>query len=327
MSNVAFDSGHSANITDAAVDTSGKLVASSGEDGTIRIFAVQSAPHDEGSENVDSDWKLLTVLAGHTGSVVCVAWAPPQHYISALLSCGEDGQVILWSDVGNDSREWTKVYTAALPSPIWCAAWAPPAYGKMFAVGCKNGAVIIFTGELQRWERSEFSAHRSGCFCLSWGPSMPPGALFTLPLEEDPQALRSQQQQPGLPIAPPRITTCGGERVVTVWTRTADGWQPLELPVGVEASWREVAWAPGLGTPYTYIAAGSEEGFVAVWSHDGTPAGEWVRVLLCQQEDSITKLSWSPVGTFLLVSCANGTASMWQESAGGQEWERSCKLP
>nr|CCC95411.1 unnamed protein product [Trypanosoma congolense IL3000] len=322
MSNVTVDSGHTSKITDAAVDASGKLLASSGEDGTIRVFSTECPIPGESNTNGGASWRLLITLTGHKGPVVSIAWAPAQYYTSALLSCGEDGQVILWGDVGQNPQEWLKIYTTTLSSPPWCTEWAPPAHGKMFAVGCKSGAVVVFTGEGQQWSRAEFNAHPSGCFSLSWGPSMPPGALFTLPLEGDPNA----QQQSGTLIAPPRIVTCGGEGRVTVWTRNCEGWHPQELPLDVDASWREVAWAPGVGTRHTYIAAGSEEGFVVVWSQEGDVTGEWTRVLLPQQEDGVTKLSWSPVGTFLLVSCANGTASMWQESTSGQGWERSCEL-
>ncbi|KAG8348372.1 WD domain [Trypanosoma vivax] len=348
MAGTAVDTGHSSAVTDVAANSSGKLVASSAEDGTIRIFALDpktssgvksSSVINVRDNDSEVDWRLVTVLNGHTGPVVSVAWAPPEHYDSALLSCSEDCRVVLWCDVDRSGREWTKVYTAALASPPWCAAWAPAPYGKIFAVGCKSGAVVIFTGEEQQWRRSEFSAHPTGCLSLSWTPSMPPGMLLTLPLESElptstsgPQS-NQQQQQPPLqtqrqPIMPPRIVTCGGERRVVVWSLFNNVWQPHELPIHVEASWREVAWAPSVGLPFTYIAAGSEEGFVAIWSQDG-PAGEvWNSVLLPQQEGGITKLSWSQVGTFLLVSCANGSASMWQESTStSQGWVRVCELP
>ncbi|EAN93751.1 putative protein transport protein SEC13 [Trypanosoma cruzi] len=311
-----FDTGHSAPVTDTAVDAAGKRLASCGEDGVIRIFAINNESPDK--------WDLLAVLEGHTGTVVSVSWAPPAHYASTLLSCGEDFQVILWSDFGN-AKGWAKVYFTTLASVPWCVAWAPHEYGKMFAVGCASGSVMIFVGKDQQWSHTEFTAHPNGCSSLSWAPSLPPGMLLMAPLESESTASGAHPPA-GMPLAPPRIVTCGGDRSVTVWTLCGEEWRPQELPLEVEASWREVAWAPGVGMPFTYIAAGSDEGFVVVWSQDGSARGEWNRMVLPQQEDGVTKLSWSLVGTFLLVSCANGTASMWQECASSQGWERACEL-
>ncbi|KEG11869.1 putative protein transport protein Sec13 [Trypanosoma grayi] len=315
-SEVLLDTGHTGPVTDAAVDAAGKRVAACGEDGTIRIFALD--------RERTSRWSLLVVLEGHTGPVVSVSWAPPPLYFSALLSCGEDCQVVLWSDLG-PAEGWAKVYATTLASAPWCAAWAPAEYGKIFAVGCASGAVMVFAGRDQQWSHTELSAHPSACCSLSWAPSLPPGTLLTVPLESELRGGSSSPPPPGgMPLAPPRIVTCGGERCVKVWTLCGEEWKPQELPVDVDASWRVVAWSPSMGVPFTYIAAGSDEGFVVVWSQDGPARGEWNRMVLPQQEFGVTKLSWSLVGTFLLVSCANGTANMWQESASSRGWERAC---
>jgi WD40 repeat protein len=90
------------------------------------------------------------------------------------------------------------------------------------------------------------------------------------------------------------------------------------------AHWQEVSWAPNNGLPFTYIAAGSADGLVVIWSQDGLD-GKWKAVLLPQQEDRIGRLSWSHVGSFLLISCANGAASMWKEQSSG-EWEQVSSL-
>ncbi|ORC89744.1 putative protein transport protein Sec13 [Trypanosoma theileri] len=315
-----LDTGHTAPVTDTAVDAIGKHVASGSEDGTIRIFtADESAPNK---------WRLLTVLEGHAGPVACVAWAPPVQDAAALLSCGADCHVIVWRDCGAAGGGWAKTYASALQSAPWCCAWAPAEYGRRFAVGCAGGAVVVFNAHDQQWNREEFTAHPNGCCSLAWAPALLPGALLTTPLEAEVQS----KGPGGMPIAVPRIVTCGGGRDVSVWTHKSTGnggseWIQQLLPVDVEASWREVAWAPTAGMPFTYIAAGSDEGFVVVWSQDGPARGEWNHMLLPQQEDAVTHLSWSHVGTFLLVSCANGTASMWQESSlpqGG--WVRMCEL-
>lgn len=80
--------------------------------------------------------------------------------------------------------------------------------------------------------------------------------------------------------------------------------------------WREVAWAKNAGLPFHYVAAGSEEGYVGVWIHNDQ---EW-RLVLADASSrgvAVTRLSWSEVGTFLLVSYADGQVVMWKETATG----------
>lgn len=96
--------------------------------------------------------------------------------------------------------------------------------------------------------------------------------------------------------------------------------------------WREVAWAKNAGLPFHYVAAGSEEGYVGVWIHNDQ---EWRLVLAdssgCANAGTaalggegregggvaVTRLSWSEVGTFLLVSYADGQVVMWKETSTG----------
>lgn len=82
-----------------------------------------------------------------------------------------------------------------------------------------------------------------------------------------------------------------------------------------DPSWREVSWAKSEGLPFHYVAAGAEEGFVGIWEHDEE---EWKLVLADQSFSShgaVTRLSWSEVGTFLLVSYADGHIIMWKETS------------
>lgn len=146
---------------------------------------------------------------------------------------------------------------------------------------------------------------------------------------------------PNLPSATGIGGTSPGAK--TLWSET---WSVVaELPLsavnGLDGSpvpafpssptWREVAWAKNAGLPFHYVAAGSEEGFLAIWIHDdqawrivfadsGEEVGDASAGKLESGPSAVTRLSWSEVGTFLLVSHANGSVKMWKEIPNAGQW-------
>lgn len=273
------------------------------------------------------------------GGVTCVAWAPHTVYNNVLTACtAKDAQVTLWAGNGS-TQKYNRIYSSKLEAMGLCVAWAPPEYGGFFAVGCAHGMVAVFIDQSDAWSTYAFRTHDSSCRGLSFAPFYQPGLLLSVPLETE---LPSNFVPHPIPIIPPRMVTCGGgggggdKSSVRVWTHSfaaprSDGgmpesvWNSSELPMEQSVTWTEVAWAPNVGLPYTYIAAGSEEGVVVVWWQDGPNLDEWNHVTLPRQPASISKLSWSQVGTFLLVSCTNGSATMWLETAQG-EWKVASEL-
>lgn len=317
------ESGHHGLVTDLAVDSLGRRLASGGEDATIHIWELRDSGAMERSAS----------LTGLEGAIVQVAWAP--HRFGSMLASGSmDGFLTIWSEIagqGQGQRQWVKSFSKQLPSTPMCVAWAPHEYGAQIACASSSGRVYMFSGSstpaagggkqaVEQWDIQEFEAHATTCTSLSWAPCLPPGSLCSMPLA--PQAAAAQ----GIP--PPRLATVGGERNVKVWRYAPQDrhWVREEPVVREElaTSWVEVAWAPNIGLPFTYIAAGSDEGFVAVWSQDGLD-GRWRSVVLPQFSDRITRLSWSHIGTLLLVSCADQTATMWRELPNG-EWEQQSSI-
>ncbi|EPY34328.1 protein transport protein sec13 [Strigomonas culicis] len=134
---------------------------------------------------------------------------------------------------------------------------------------------------------------------------------------------------PPMAVAPPRFASCAGGRHLQVWEHAfvaRDGgsapcsvWAAVEPVVTPAAAWTVVAWAPSVGLPFTYVAAGSEEGHVVVLSQDGPASAEWRTTPVHQMPGAVSALSWSQTGTLLLASSADGTAVMFREAAGG--WE------
>lgn len=345
MSNTLVETEHTAPVTDVAADTSGRHLATASLDGTVRIYeAVQddggktSPSHKGGQATVK--WRHVSTLrcsdevVAESRGVSAVAWAPLAFYTAALVTCTNgSNEVAVWSDVGSD-HQFKKVYSFNTESPGCSVAWAPQEYGKLFAVGCADGVVVVFTGGPDgTWDIHAFESHSSGSLSLSFAPFFPPGALLMAPLESeignDPRNARP------MPIAPPRMVTCSGGRTVKLWTHSfaaaappeggrvpASIWTAIELQTpesATAASFCVVSWAPNMGLPFTYIAAGAKDGSVAVWMQDGPASNPWRCCLLpCSKpspEKYVTKLSWSLVGTFLLVSHGDGYVEMWKEVA------------
>lgn len=335
------DGGHEASDKAAAGgDGGGGGILGSADDAAGREGTFSSA---------GPSWRLSCKVTPPTSAegagaapVTCIAWAPLVYYGSAIVSCTEDGQVYLWSDFSGN-KQYEPVYRYTLPSAGCCVAWAPQEYGKLFAVGCASGVVAVFTGQDQTWDVQFFNAHHRGCLSLSFAPFFPPGALLMAPLESE---VDPTMPPPPVPIAPPRMATCGAGKAVKVWMHSfappteasspgaedappESVWTPTELMTGplssegAPASFQKVSWAPSVGLPFTYIAAATDDGFIVVWSQDGPfhPDAPWQFVVLPQQmPDRVTNLSWSSAGTFLLISCADGTAAMWKEASVGY-WE------
>ncbi|KAG5499793.1 hypothetical protein GH5_03928 [Leishmania sp. Ghana 2012 LV757] len=348
MSDTLLDTGHTAPVTDIAADANGRHLATASSDGTVRVYESVTSSSKEASQYKGgpqaTTWSPVAVLQCSSGdqvaTVTCVAWAPTAFYTAALVTCTEGtNEVALWCDVGNDAQ-YRKIYVYTLATAGWCVAWAPHEYGKLFAVGCADGTVVVFTGGPDgTWDIHSFESHPHGCSGLAFSPFFPPGALLMAPLEEDLDNFSGNA--PPLPLAPPRLVTCGGGRFVKLWTHSfaprpagdstgaplESVWTSVELEAP-EASgtpaWREVSWAPNLGLPFTYIAAGSEDGLVAVWVQDRPASNQWQCRLLPPPHgtpgENVTKLSWSLVGTFLLVSYADGMVAMWKEAGNHGEW-------
>lgn len=312
---MSLESAHNGLIADVATDTLGRRLASGGEDGIIQLWDVLPT----------NALEPTALLNGHEGPIVQLSWA--HHRFGGLLAaCGMDKSVTVW--VETSDRQWVKSYTRTLPHVPTSIAWAPHEYGQQFACATSNGKVFVFTGvtapnsrSVEQWEVTDFDAHPSTCTSLSWAPCLPPGALYTIPVSQ----AAGQQLNTGLP--PQRLVTAGNEKGLKVWRFIPQDrhWAREELiREDVNASWVEASWAPNLGLPFTYVAGGAVDGLVVVWRQDGLD-GKWSSVALPQFGGAITRLSWSHVGTFLLVSCADQTATLWREAPSG-EWVRQSSL-
>lgn len=324
-------------------DGTGRFTATVGEDCLAIIHEVRGTSSTVNSNAVKPSLAPIATLRGHEAPIIKAAWAPPRAGDGHPLATSSiDGQLHVWKVVSNkDSNqgaaspappatggaskgsggplEWAISYSRRFPAPVVSMAWSPEEFGIALACACADGKIyVVDNSNKSSWSVTHFDAHTNcGCTGVSWAPYITPGSLLSMPLVPE-------RGPTGAPIAPPppvpRLVTCGREPTARVWrySRAEQMWlHEGDLQDSPASTQRDVAWAPNVGMPFSYIAAASDDKFVTVWLQDGGLDGMWRATALPPFDDAVVKVSWSLVGTFLLVACANNTASIWKEDVQG----------
>ncbi len=108
------------------------------------------------------------------------------------------------------------------------------------------------------WGADIFNGHAIGCNAVSWAPAILPGSLIT------PSAPAQGQPSQTLSAPPPvkRFASAGCDNLVRIWTFREDtkAWIEEEQLDGHTDWVRDVAWAPNIGLPRSYIATASQVG-------------------------------------------------------------------
>ncbi len=203
-------------------------------------------------------------------------------------------------------------------------SWAPHEIGAILACASSDGklSVLSFKNDGQ-WDAAMFTAHGIGCNAVSWAPPHPPASLI------------SPQSTTTTPIK--RFASAGCDNLVKIWGYREDSqsWVEEETLEGHTDWVRDVAWAPSIGLPRSYIATASQDRTVLIWTKDG--AGPWVKNQLYPPpaapqagavpakstgrfDDVVWRVSWSLAGNLLAVSCGDGKVTLWKETLKG-EWE------
>ncbi|KAE9410600.1 WD40 repeat-like protein [Gymnopus androsaceus JB14] len=293
---------------------------------TVKVFDVV-----EGDASKTSGGQTLK---GHTGPVWQVAWAHPK-FGHILASCSYDGKVLIWKEQGQGSTGgWSKVgehtlHTASVNS----VSWAPHELGAMLACASSDGKISVLTFKDDgSWVADIFNGHAIGCNAVSWAPAVLPGSLIT----PQQQSIPGQQTQTQ---SVKRFASAGCDNLVKIWAYREDSqsWVEEETLEG-HADWvRDVAWAPNIGLPKSYIATASQDKSVLIWTKD-TATSPWVKAALDPASavaspapgaasgtsgkfpDVVWRVSWSLAGNLLAVSCGDGKVTLWKENLKGV-WE------
>ena len=105
------------------------------------------------------------------------------------------------------------------------------------------------------WGADVFEGHAIGCNAVSWAPAVQPGSLIT------PQANNTVPgQQPAAVQSVKRFASAGCDNLVKIWGFRDDtqAWVEEDVLEGHTDWVRDVAWAPNIGLPRSYIATASQ---------------------------------------------------------------------
>ncbi|PWN50591.1 protein transport protein SEC13 [Violaceomyces palustris] len=342
---------HDDMIHDAQLDFYGKRLATCSSDRTVKIFDVVNGSPSSAGET----------LRGHQGPVWQVAWAHPS-FGNILASCSYDGKVFIWKDNGPSASNttthssagpygsatsaygapapsatggWTKIKEHALhTASVNSIAWAPHELGSILACASSDGNVSVLTFNNDgTWAVDIVSAHPIGCNAVSWAPATVPGSLLSAQSNEDASSAANK------PVK--RFASAGCDNTVKIWQFSDEANRYVEVDsLSGHSDWvRDVAFAPNIGLPRSYLATASQDRTVLIWTQD-TPTSAWTKVALNPASsssstsssagsaptgpnkfpDTVWRVSWSVSGNVLAVSCGDGKISLWKENLKGT-WE------
>jgi WD40 repeat protein len=101
-----------------------------------------------------------------------------------------------------------------------------------------------------QWGADVFEAHAIGCNAVSWAPAARAGSLLA--------------PGTGGRAAPvKRFASAGCDNIVKIWgfSEETQAWVEEDVLEGHTDWVRDVAWAPNIGLPRSYIATASQVGF------------------------------------------------------------------
>ncbi len=159
------------------------------------------------------------------------------------------------------------------------------------------------------------SAHPVGCNAVSWAPAVVPGSLISA--------------QSGDAKLVKRFASAGCDNVVKIWQFSDEANRFVEADaLQGHTDWvRDVAFAPNVGLPRSYLATASQDRTVLIWTQDA-PDAAWTKTALNPTAaqgagkfpDTVWRVSWSVSGNVLAVSCGDGKITLWKENLKGA-WE------
>ncbi|GAA95734.1 hypothetical protein E5Q_02391 [Mixia osmundae IAM 14324] len=346
---VQVETHHEDMIHDAQLDFHGKRLATASSDRTVKVFDVTP----------NGQYALVDTLRGHDGPVWQIAWAHPK-FGGILASASYDGKVFVWRESPAPSQpaqsaqgygyqagpyghqaqaglgSWSKIKEHTLHNAsVNSISWAPHELGPILACASSDGKVSVLTFNNDgTWDASLFVAHLIGCNAVSWAPATMPGSL----IQPQSAALAPQAQNgqagPGGVSSVRRFASGGCDGFVKIWGWRDDTktWAEEEVLEGHTDWVRDVAWAPNIGMPKSYLASAGQDKQVFIHIQD-RPGAPWTRTQLDpstaagatstipgQFADVVWRVSWSIAGQVLAVSGGDGVVTLWKESLKGS-WE------
>eukprot|EP00301_Raphidiophrys_heterophryoidea_P008407 c13122_g4_i1.p1 GENE.c13122_g4_i1~~c13122_g4_i1.p1 ORF type:complete len:541 (+),score=105.59 c13122_g4_i1:1073-2695(+) len=261
----------------------GTYLAGAAKDGTVAVWqiALTNALKSE----------LIFVVQGHTQSVSCISFSP---HGNMLLSCGADNRVCLWDTKSGHLIQAYNYHTDA----VTCVGWLPNS--RQFVTGSIDKSLVLMDideGEQHRWQGVPIHD-----LCVS-----PDGKFVAaLPFEKHLVLvdLVNLNDTPVRIVCEDLMTSVHmGSDLDLVVVNTAHGDRGEVQVIDIKQKkivkrltgfvQRKFVIRSRFGGPGdAYVASGSEDSNVCVWSHK---SGEQIETLE-GHAGSVNCVSWSPDG-------------------------------
>jgi protein transport protein SEC13 len=217
-------------------------------------------------------------------------------------------------------------------------AWAPPELGLHLACASSDGYVSILSHRAQDdgWDVHKGLRCPGGATAVSWAPgSSATPMLATAGCDGNVRLWQGRVVAGGVGggSSGSSSSSGSGSGSALAWEEVASkvlSFSQDKPPTGSAAEWaRDVAWCPAGGAPG---AGGAQQQLLAACSDGG-------RVLLWRSGDAFSapaqlppfghpvwRLSWSPTGRLLAVTCGDNSVTLWKEDMAGT-WMSVCNAP